>query len=108
MNKRQLQLKAASFLQVTKDRIAALPRAEIEAWPNWPHIPSFCLEVPPELSSFQFTSIKHTFPDGRIRIAIQCYRYRFLGFGWMSADGFLLSPDGSRSELTLQDIWDVT
>jgi|SRR5678815_4970117 len=108
MNKRELQLKAHSFLQVAKDRIAALPRAEIEAWPNWPDIPSFSLEVPSELSSFQFTLIKDTFSDGRIRIAIQCYRYRFLGSGWMTADGFALSPDGSRSELTQQDIWDVT
>ena len=108
MNKRELQLKARSFLQVAKDRIAALPRAEIEAWPNLPGIPSFSLEVPPELSSFQFTLMKDALRDGRIRIAIQCYRYRFLGFGWMTADGFALLPDGSRSELTQQDIWDVT
>jgi len=92
MNKHELQLKAHSFLQVAKDRIAALPRAEIEAWPNWPGIPAFPLEVPPELSSFQFTLMKDTLRDGRIRIAIQCYRYRFLG-GWMTADGFALLPE---------------
>ena len=108
MNKRELQLKATTFLQVTKNRIAALPRTEIDAWPNWPATPSFPLEVSPELSSFQFTVMKDTFPDGRIRIAIQCYRYRFLGFGWMSADGFMLSPEGLCSELTQQDIWNVT
>jgi len=78
-NKRQLQLKAASFLQVTKDRLAALPRAEIESWPNYPAIPSFSLDVPPELSSYQFTLMKDMLSNGRIRIAIQCYRYRFLG-----------------------------
>jgi hypothetical protein len=83
MKKHEQQLKAHSFLQVTKDRIAALTRVEIEAWPNWPDIPSFALNVPPELSSFHFTLMKDAFPDGRIRIAIQCYRYRFLGFGWI-------------------------
>ncbi len=110
MNKRELLLKAHSFLQVTKDRLAALSRAEVETWPNWPDIPPFSLEVPQDLSALKFTFIlmKDTFPDGRIRIAVQCYRYRFLGMGRMFADGFILSPDGSRSNLTQQDIWDVT
>jgi len=110
MNKRELQLKAESFLQVTKDRLAALPRAEVETWPDWPGIPPFSLEVPQDSSAlkFTFTLMKETFSDGRIRIAVQCYRYRFLGMGWMFADGFILSPDGCRSNLTEQDIWDVT
>jgi hypothetical protein len=108
MNKREIELKADSFLQGVKDRIAALPLAEIKAWPNWPNTPSFSLEVPPELSSVQFILMKDILRDGRIRIAIQCYHYRFLGYGRMTAEGFVLSPDGSRSELTQQDIWDVT
>ena len=100
--------KATSFLQGLKRRIADLPRTEIETWPNWPAVPAFPLEVPSELSSYRFTVMKDTFPDGRIRIAIQCYRNLFLGIGSMSADGFVLSRDGSCSDLTEQDIWDVT
>lgn len=100
--------KVESFLQDLKNRIAALPRTEIETWPNWPAIPAFPLEVPTELSSYRFTIMKDTSPDGRIRIAIQCYRHAVLGIGSMSADGFVSSPDGSRSDLTEQNIWDVT
>jgi hypothetical protein len=105
---KQLQLNAATFLQVTKDRIAALPKTEIETWPNYPAIPSFSLNVPPELSSLQFTVMKDIFPDGRVRIAIQCFHYSFLGSGHMIVDGFVLLPDGSRCALTQEDIWDVT
>ena len=100
--------KATSFLQDIKNRIAALPRTELETWPNWPAMPAFLVEVPSELSSYKFTIMKETFPDGRIRIAIQGYRHFFLGSGWMSANGFVSSPDGSLSDLTEQDIWDVT
>lgn len=100
--------KATSFLRDLKNKITALPRTEIETWPNWPAIPAYPLEAPSELSSYTFMLMKDTFPDGRIRIAIQCYRPFFLGAGWMSADGFVSSPDGSYSDLTEQDIWDVT
>lgn len=99
---------ATSFLKNLKNRIAALPRIEIETWPNYPVIPVYPLEVPSELSSYTFTLMKDTFPDGRIRIAIQCYRPLFVLGCWMSADGFVSSPDGSYSDLTEQDIWDVT
>jgi hypothetical protein len=99
---------ATSFLRDLKSRIAVLPRTEIEAWPNYPVIPVYPIEVPSELSSYTFTLMKDTFPDGRIRIAIQCYRHYFLGTGFMSADGFVSSPDGSCSDLTEQDFWDIT
>lgn len=100
--------KATSFLQDLKNRLAALPRTEIETWPNYPGIPVYPLEVPSELSTYTFTLMKDTFPNGRIRIAIQGYRPFFLGAGWMSADGFVSSPDGSYSDLTEQDIRDIT
>lgn len=100
--------KATSFLQDLKNRLTALPRTEIETWPNYPVIPIYPLEVLSELSSYQFTIMKDSFPDGRIRIAIQGYRHFFLGGGWMTADGFVTSPDGSYSDLTEQDVWDGT
>jgi|SRR6266496_5221791 hypothetical protein len=38
-------------------------------------------------------------PDGRVRIVVQAYRYRFLGAGTMTADGFIMSPDGAVSDV---------
>ena len=38
-------------------------------------------------------------PDGRVRIVVQAYRYRLLGVGTMTADGFIMSPDGVVSEV---------
>lgn len=108
MNNRELRTKAALFLQATKDRITEIPRTEIESWPNYPATPPFSLDIPPELSGFQFTLMKDLFPDGRIRIAIQSYQYRFLGFGYMNADGFILAKDGSHVPLTEEDMWDLT
>lgn len=52
--------------------------------------------------------MKDTFADGRIRVAIQSYRYGFLGFGYIAAHGFSLLPDGSLCALTEKDIWDLT
>jgi|CXWL01.1.fsa_nt_gi hypothetical protein len=56
---------ATSFLQDLKNKITALPRTEIETWPNWPAIPAYPLEAPSDLSSYTFTLMKNTFPDGR-------------------------------------------
>lgn len=108
MNHRELRLRVEDFIQVTKERLSALSRKTIEAWPEYPAIPPFSLDVPPELSSYKFTLMKDTFPDGRIRIAIQSYEYRFLGIGYMSADGFSLLPTGALCELTEEDLWDLT
>lgn len=76
--------------------------------PEYPVIPPFSLHVPPELPNYQFTLMKDTFADGRIRVAIQSYRYGFLGFGYIAAHGFSLLPDGSLCALTEKDIWDLT
>lgn len=38
---------------------------------------------------------KDVLPDGNIRIVVQAYMIRFLG-GLISADGFILRPDGAQ------------
>ena len=35
-------------------------------------------------------------PDGRIRVVVQAYFHRFLGIGTMTADGFIIAPDGTQ------------
>jgi hypothetical protein len=42
---------------------------------------------------------RHDLPDGRVRVVVQAYRYRLLGVGTMTADGFIMSPDGSLSDI---------
>lgn len=36
-------------------------------------------------------------PDGRIRVVVQAYFHRFLGIGTMTADGFIITPDGTHT-----------
>ena len=36
-------------------------------------------------------------PDARIRIVVQAYHHRFLGIGTMTADGFIIAADGTRT-----------
>ena len=45
-------------------------------------------------------------PDGRVRIVVQAYRYRLLGAGTMTADGFIMSPDGSVGEVPEKMIYE--
>ena len=42
---------------------------------------------------------RHILPDGRVRIVAQAYRPRFLGIGTMTAEGFIMSSDGSVSDV---------
>lgn len=43
-----------------------------------------------------------------IRIAIQVYQYRFLGMGYMQAEGFTLDKNGTIIDLRTDDIYDFT
>ena len=108
MTRRELRQRADSFLRELVDLLAQLPRNEIAEWPEYPETPSIPLNVPEELAPHTFTLMKDTLPDGRIRVAVQRYRYRFLGIGNMMADGFFLQPDGSIQRFTEEDTWAVT
>ena len=105
---RDIWAKGCEFLPVVTRRLAGLPFADIAKWPEWPDQPELDLETPSELSSVRFTVMKDTQPDGSIRVAIQMYRYRFLGIGAMRADGFFISPGGGVRWFTEQDTWAVT
>ena len=45
-------------------------------------------------------------PDGRIRVVVQAYFHRFLGIGTMTADGFIIAPDSSRSAVPQEMMWE--
>jgi hypothetical protein len=47
-------------------------------------------------------------PDGRIRVVVQAYFHRLLGIGTMTADGFILAPDNTRSPVPQEMMWEFT
>jgi hypothetical protein len=47
-------------------------------------------------------------PDGRIRIVVQVYFHRFLGIGTMTADGFIIAPDDTRTPVPQDMMWEFT
>jgi len=108
MNRRELKQRADSFLRELTDRLSAFPRSEIAKWPDFPLAPNVALNVPEELASYRFSLMKDATPDGRIRVAVQRYRHRFLGIGQMTADGFFVDPNGTVTRFTQKDIWQVT
>ena len=44
--------------------------------------------------------------DGRIRVVVQAYHHRFLGVGTMTADGFIIAADGTRSAVPEKMMWE--
>ncbi len=108
MKRAELNKLAQNVLGAEVRRLSQLSYEEIAQWPEFPAAPSMQLQMPPELAGYQFTLMKDTQPDKSIRVAIQVYRYRFLGMGYMSADGFYMLPNGSLRKFTEQDVWTVT
>jgi hypothetical protein len=90
---------ARSFLREAVERLTTMPRDEIARWSEWPQVPTVDLNVPEAYSAFQFTPMKDTLPDGTIRVAVQLYRYRFLGIG---SEAEVLPEDKSRVVKALQ------
>jgi len=45
-------------------------------------------------------------PDARIRIVVQAYHHRFLGIGTMTADGFIIAADGTRTPVPEEMMWE--
>jgi hypothetical protein len=108
MKRAQLNALAQEILSTETARLRQLPYAKIEQWPDFPNTPNMLLEIPTELSEYKYSLMKDTLPDRSIRVAIQLYRHRFLGIGWMTADGFVISPNGNLRNFTQEDIWEVT
>ena len=108
MTSAETKRRADQFLRAAIARLKATPFQLIAQWPDYPDQPKVNLEVPSELTKYKFTLMKDTLPNGDVRVGIQCYRYRFLGMGEMTADGFIVSPDGAVRPLTQEDTWDLT
>ncbi len=105
---RDIWQRGLNFLPEATRGLSGLGFDAISNWPDWPAVPAIDLLVPAELSSVRFTVMKDTQPDGSIRVAIQMYRYRFLGLGAMRADGFLIAPGDNLRWFTERDTWEVT
>jgi len=44
--------------------------------------------------------------DGTVKVVLQNYRHKFLGIGYMIADGFLFESDGKVSQLPEEELWE--
>lgn len=105
---REVKRRADAFLAECVARLRIVPFSEIARWPEYPAQVPVDLQVPKELSKYKFTLMKETLPTGEIRVAIQRYRYRFLGIGQVTAEGFVVSSDGTVRALTDRDKWELT
>ena len=108
MSSSTAKLRAEDFLEVAVARLRSTPFEQIAKWPEYPGQPNVNLQIPAELAKYKFTLMKDTLPSGDVRVGIQCYRYRFLGMGQMSVNGFVISRDGTVRTLSEQDVWDLT
>ena len=44
--------------------------------------------------------------NGTVKVVLQNYRHRFLGIGYMVADGFIFEADGKVSPLPEEELWE--
>lgn len=102
------KLRADEFLEDSVARLKQFSFLELASWPDYPVPPPYDLAVPSDLGLYTFTLMKDTLPDGEIRIAIQRYRYRFLGIGEMVGDGFVMLPNGTSRPLSREDVNAIT
>jgi hypothetical protein len=96
---------ADAFLAECIEGLRSLSFAEISRWPDYPSAPPVDLHVPDGLRHYKFTLMKATLPTGEIRLAIQRYRYGFLGGKMAVPVGFIIAPDGKTRSLTKHDLW---
>ena len=53
-----------------------------------------------------FATYRDSLPDGRNRVDVQAYFHRFLGIGTMTADGFIIAPDSTRTPVPQEMMWE--
>lgn len=106
----EIKRRADEFLKQTISRLRSTPLSTIREWAAYPASTALDLGVPVDLLEKRrvFTLMKDTLPNGDIRVAVQFSRYRFLGMSDMTAEGFIISPDGTLKDLSQQDHWDLT
>ena len=100
--------RADDFLAESLTQLRQLTFTQLSEWPDYPSKPPFDLVRPAGLERYTYTLMKESLPTGAIRVAIQRYRYRFLGIGEMRACGFVIEPGGSTLPLTQKDLWALT
>jgi hypothetical protein len=83
------------------DDLRHLSFAEIEALPERQDQTEFIRGK--EIATATY---RDTLADGRIRIVVQAYHNRFLGIGTMTADGFIIAPDGTRTAIPEDMMWE--
>lgn len=104
-----LKRSADGFMADCLDRLRKVPFSDISSWPEYPAVPPMPRDVPEELRSYTFTLMKDTLPTGEVRVAIQRYRSRLLGItAEVTANGFVVAPNGLTRPLSEQEIWDLT
>lgn len=54
----------------------------------------------------QLATYRDMLSDGRIQIVVQAYLYRYLGFGTMTSDGFIVNQDGSFAPIPEEVRWE--
>ena len=110
MNNADVRRRADAYMQEKLSEFMAQPFGTINNWPEYPQSSMIDLGVPADLldEKCRFTLMKDTRPDGAIRVAVQYSHYRFLGMSDLGADGFVITADGTISELSEQDRWDLT
>jgi hypothetical protein len=106
----EIRRRADEFLKQTISRLRSTPLSTIREWAEYPASTALDLGVPVDLLEKRcvFTLMKDTLTNGDIRVAVQFSRYRFLGMSDMTAEGFIISPDGTLKDLSQQDHWDLT
>jgi hypothetical protein len=82
-----------SLLRTPADALRALPDSSTE-------------QLDDDGRNFLLSVWHDTIPSGAHRIVVQAYQHRVLGFGFMHAVGFTLSPDGNKQILRDEDLYE--
>ena len=83
------------------DRLRQLPFAEVLALPQRLDEMEAVGEREVAVATY-----RESLPDGRIRVVVQAYFHRFLGIGTMTADGFIIAPDGTHAPVPQEMMWE--
>jgi len=109
MRSTQEAREARAFACSVVDRLRCIDFETLHSWPDYPEQVPFELDVPDTLSKWTFTIMKDQLDARSVRVSIQFARLRAFGmFASISADGFIIFPDGERRELSEEDLWDLT
>jgi hypothetical protein len=90
-----------AYVRRTLDELQDKSWTVLKDLPDYTHLPS-----PEGLGKFTFGLWKHGRADGSLRIIVQRYRRYVLGFGRISADGFVVRDNGSIEPVPKEEMWE--